>query len=48
MDTYAKEQYNKDIQFVRKIDGMLERRLDHTAYVFWHICFMCFFFHLPE
>lgn len=34
MDTYVKEQYNKDIQFIQKIDGMMERRLDHTAYVF--------------
>ena len=27
-------QYNRDIQFIKKIDGMLERRLGHAAYVF--------------
>lgn len=30
----SNDQYNKDVRFIEKIDGMLSRRLDHTAYVF--------------
>lgn len=30
----SNDQYNKDVRFIEKIDGMLERRVDHTAYIF--------------
>ena len=30
----SNDQYNKDVRFIEKIDGMLERRVDHAAYIF--------------